>query len=331
MAPGHYKARVWHRRAMAVAARAGSASPLCELGVQARRKGKDPPRLGSPRALCKNWRQRARLSCSRAAGSRPSRDGISQLRGLLALWDSTKATQTPQCGGSRAGVVCHRRAPRFDRLVAAAERCSRSNLAAAISQPRVCRRSSLCREVVTSSSPVHEHRAGVRIGVVAVRPRASFARGEQLAPHSPRLRSTFPLIHVSGQANSEHNTEALGGMWGCTTRRCRRWRSAAWCMGGEARGVPGSSCRSARGGRRLWVGLGSLAMRPAVSKIQNLTHSDPAMRRIRGLRVPCCCVERASPKSQRLLRYAVFRLLKLPLVPPATCRLLWFKKRTREG
>ena len=130
-------------QAMAVAARAGSASPLCELGVQARRKGKDPPRLGSPRALCKNWRQRARLSCSRAAGSRPSRDGISQLRGLLALWDSTKATQTPQCGGYRAGVVCHRRAPRFDRRRAAAERCSRSNLAAATSQPRVCRRSSL--------------------------------------------------------------------------------------------------------------------------------------------------------------------------------------------
>lgn len=100
---------------MAVAARAGSASPLCEPGVQARHKGKDPPRLGSPRALCKNWRQRARLSCSRAAGSRPSRDGISQLRRLLALWDSTKATQTPQCGGYRAGVVCHRRAPRFDR------------------------------------------------------------------------------------------------------------------------------------------------------------------------------------------------------------------------
>ena len=162
-------------------------------------------------------------------------------------------------------------------------------------------------------SPVHEHRAGGRIGVVAVRPRASFARGEQLAPHSPRLRSTFPLIHVSGQANSEHDTEALGGMWGCTTRRCQRWRSAAWWVGGEARGLPGSSCRSARGGRRLWVGLGSLAMRPAVSKIQNLTHSDPAMRRIRGLRVPCCCVERASPKSQRFLRYAAFRLSKPPL------------------
>ena len=170
------------------------------------------------------------------------------------------------------------------------------------------------RERCCVTSPAHEHRAGGRIGVVAVRPRASFARGEQLAPHSPRLRSTFPLIHVSGQANSEHDTEALGGMWGCTTRRCQRWRSAAWWVGGEARGVPGSSCRSARGGRRLWVGLGSLAMRPAVSKIQNLTHSDPAMRRIRGLRVPCCCVERASPKSQRLLRYAVFRLLKLPLV-----------------
>jgi hypothetical protein len=29
--------------------------------------------------------------------------------------DSTRATQTPRCGGSRAGVVCHRRAPRFDR------------------------------------------------------------------------------------------------------------------------------------------------------------------------------------------------------------------------
>ena len=57
--------------------------------------------------------------------------------------DSTRATQTPRCGGSRAGVVCHRRAPRFDRRRAAAERCSRSNLAAAISQPRVCRRSSL--------------------------------------------------------------------------------------------------------------------------------------------------------------------------------------------
>ena len=28
--------------------------------------------------------------------------------------DSTRATQTPRCGGSRAGVVCHRRAPRFD-------------------------------------------------------------------------------------------------------------------------------------------------------------------------------------------------------------------------
>jgi hypothetical protein len=138
-----YYAKRLAPQAMAVAARAGSASPLCELGVQARRKGKDPPRLGSPRALCKNWRQRARLSCSRAAGSRPSRDGISQLRGLLALWDSTKATQTPQCGGYRAGVVCHRRAPRFDRRRAAAERCSRSNLAAATSQPRVCRRSSL--------------------------------------------------------------------------------------------------------------------------------------------------------------------------------------------
>ena len=198
-------------------------------------------------------------------------------------------------------------------VVAAAERCSRSNLAAAISQPRVCRRSSLCRERCHVISPVHEHRAGGRIGVVAVRPRASFARGEQLAPHSPRLRSTFPLIHVSGQANSEHNTEALGGMWGCTTRRCRRWRSAAWWMGGEARGVPGSSCRSARGGRRLWVGLGSLAMRPAVSKIQNLTHSDPAMRRIRGLRVPCCCVDLASLNSQRFLPEADFRLLELPL------------------
>ena len=179
--------------------------------------------------------------------------------------------------------------------------------------PRLSTLFSLAVNVVTLYSPVHEHRAGGRIGVVAVRPRASFARGEQLAPHSPRLRSTFPLIHVSGQANSEHDMEALGGMWGCTTRRCQRWRSAAWWVGGEARGVPGSSCRSARGGRRLWVGLGSLAMRPAVSKIQNLTHSDPAMRRIRGLRVPCCCVERASPKSQRLLRYAVFRLLKLPL------------------
>ena len=179
--------------------------------------------------------------------------------------------------------------------------------------PRLSTLFSLAVNVVTLYSPVHEHRAGGRIGVVAVRPRASFARGEQLAPHSPRLRSSFPLIHVSGQANSEHDMEALGGMWGCTTRRCQRWRSAAWWVGGEARGVPGSSCRSARGGRRLWVGLGSLAMRPAVSKIQNLTHSDPAMRRIRGLRVPCCCVERASPKSQRLLRYAVFRLLKLPL------------------
>ena len=57
--------------------------------------------------------------------------------------DSTRATQTPRCGGSRTGAVCHRRGPHFDRLVAAAERCSRSNLAAAISQPRVCRRSSL--------------------------------------------------------------------------------------------------------------------------------------------------------------------------------------------
>ena len=66
-------------QAMAVAARAGSASPLCEPGVEARREGKDPPRLGSPRALCKNWRKLARLDCSTAAGSRPSRDGISQL------------------------------------------------------------------------------------------------------------------------------------------------------------------------------------------------------------------------------------------------------------
>ena len=186
--------------------------------------------------------------------------------------------------------------------------------------PRLSTLFSLAVNVVTLYSPVHEHRAGGRIGVVAVRPRASFARGEQLAPHSPRLRSTFPLIHVSGQANSEHDMEALGGMWGCTTRRCQRWRSAAWWVGGEARGVPGSSCRSARGGRRLWVGLGSLAMRPAVSKIQNLTHSDPAMRRIRELRVPWCCVERASPKSQRFLRYAAFRLLKLPLAPPGRGR-----------
>ena len=299
---------------MAVAARAGSASPLCEPGVEARREGKGPPRLGSPRAVCKNRRKLARLSCSTAAGSRPSRDGISQLRRLLALWDSTKATQTPQCGGSRAGVVCHRRAPRFDRR----RGCSRAvqpleSRRGDLPTPRLSTLFSLAVNVVTLYSPVHEHRAGGRIGVVAVRPRASFARGEQLAPHSPRLRSTFPLIHVSGQANSEHDMEALGGMWGCTTRRCQRWRSAAWWVGGEARGVPGSSCRSARGGRRLWVGLGSLAMRPAVSKIQNLTHSDPAMRRIRGLRVPCCCVERASPKSQRLLRYAVFRLLKLPL------------------
>ena len=43
------------------------------------------------------------------------RGAISQLRRLLALWDSTRATQTPRCGGSRAGVVYHRRAPRFDR------------------------------------------------------------------------------------------------------------------------------------------------------------------------------------------------------------------------
>ena len=243
--------------------------------------------------------------------------------------DSTRATQTPRCGGSRTGAICHRRAPRFDRR----RGCSLqqpSGAAARISPRRSPNPASV--DALLSSrerchviySPVHEHRAGGRIGVVAVRPRASFARGEQLGPHSPRLRSTFPLIHVSGQANSEHDMEALGGMWGCTTRRCRRWRSAAWWVGGEARGVPGSSCRSARGGRRLWVGLGSLAMRPAVSKIQNLTHSDPAMRRIRGLRVPCCCVERASPKSQRLLRYAVFRLLKLPLPHLSSCiRLSW--------
>ena len=106
-----------------------------------RRQGS--PALRSPRALCKNWRKLARLDCSTAAGSRPRPGAISQLRCLLALWDSTRATQTPRCGGSRAGAVYHRRAPRFDRLVAAAERCSRSNLAAAISQPRVCRRSSL--------------------------------------------------------------------------------------------------------------------------------------------------------------------------------------------
>ena len=36
--------------------------------------------------------------------------------------DSTRATQTPRCGGSRTGAICHRRAPRFDRLVA----CSRA-------------------------------------------------------------------------------------------------------------------------------------------------------------------------------------------------------------
>ena len=47
---------------------------------------------------------------------RGRRHGISQLRRLLALGDSTRATQTPRCGGSRTGAVCHRRAPHFDRL-----------------------------------------------------------------------------------------------------------------------------------------------------------------------------------------------------------------------
>ena len=113
-------------------------------------------------------------------------------------------------------------------------------------------------------------------------------------PRNPcNATSLLPLVY----------THARGGEYGRTLN--------CWLRGAILH-------RSARGGRRLWVGLGSLAMRPAVSKIQNLTHSDPAMRRIRGLRVPCCCVERASPKSQRLLRYAVFRLLKLPLPPLAS-------------
>ena len=185
MAPGYYKARVWHRWAMAVAARAGSASPLCEPGVEARREGKDPPRLGSPRAVCKNRRKLARLSCSTAAGSRPSRDGISQLRRLLALWDSSKATQTPQCGGSRAGAVCHRRAPRFDRPRGCSRAVHRSTLAAAISQPRVCRRLSLSRERCHVISPAHEHRAGGRIGVVAVRLERR-SRGASSWPHTAR-------------------------------------------------------------------------------------------------------------------------------------------------
>ena len=64
---------------------------------------------------------------------------------------------------------------------------------AEFARTRVCRRSSLCRERCHVISPVHEHRAGGRIGVVAVRPRASFARGASSCPHTARGFGALPL------------------------------------------------------------------------------------------------------------------------------------------